>query len=272
MPRPLPGRLDPRARGQPSARDADRARSRRLPARAGPHRRRRRVGPVRRRHRPTGPPAIRDRVLRRRSLDDVLPEFYRAGARDVCARPRPATLRRADDGGRRPAPGQAGADGHRRRARRWSAVLPAALNALAGRGVHILTANDYLARRDAAWMGPVVSAPRLVGGLRVAGHEPRRSPRRVRGRRHVRDREGGGIRLPSRPDDDRGRRCRAAAVPLRHRGRGRLHPDRRGARAARDRGRGAVAPGAARGGGRRRGASSSPGPTSSSTRTPATSR
>jgi preprotein translocase subunit SecA len=38
------------------------------------------------------------------------------------------------------------------------AVLPAALHALQGRGVHILTANDYLARRDAAWMGPVYRA------------------------------------------------------------------------------------------------------------------
>ncbi|HZS08206.1 MAG TPA: accessory Sec system translocase SecA2 [Blastocatellia bacterium] len=36
-----------------------------------------------------------------------------------------------------------------------AAVLPACLNALAGRGVHVLTFNDYLARRDAAWMGPV---------------------------------------------------------------------------------------------------------------------
>ena len=36
-----------------------------------------------------------------------------------------------------------------------AAVLPAALNALAGRGVHVLTFNDYLARRDAEWMGPV---------------------------------------------------------------------------------------------------------------------
>jgi len=33
------------------------------------------------------------------------------------------------------------------------AVMPAALNALTGRAVHVLTANDYLARRDAAWMG-----------------------------------------------------------------------------------------------------------------------
>ena len=36
-----------------------------------------------------------------------------------------------------------------------AAVLPACLNALAGRGVHVLTFNDYLARRDAAWMVPV---------------------------------------------------------------------------------------------------------------------
>jgi preprotein translocase subunit SecA len=36
-----------------------------------------------------------------------------------------------------------------------TAVFPAYLNALSGRGVHILTFNDYLARRDAGWMGPV---------------------------------------------------------------------------------------------------------------------
>ncbi len=38
-----------------------------------------------------------------------------------------------------------------------AAVAPLALHALAGRGVHLLTFNDYLARRDAAWMGPVYS-------------------------------------------------------------------------------------------------------------------
>jgi preprotein translocase subunit SecA len=38
-----------------------------------------------------------------------------------------------------------------------AAVAPASLNALIGRGVHVLTFNDYLARRDAAWMGPVYS-------------------------------------------------------------------------------------------------------------------
>jgi preprotein translocase subunit SecA len=36
-----------------------------------------------------------------------------------------------------------------------AAVLPATLQALGGRGLHVLTFNDYLARRDAEWMGPV---------------------------------------------------------------------------------------------------------------------
>ncbi|WP_145336342.1 accessory Sec system translocase SecA2 [Paenibacillus xylanexedens] len=36
-----------------------------------------------------------------------------------------------------------------------SAVMPAYLNALTGKGVHVLTFNDYLARRDAEWMGPI---------------------------------------------------------------------------------------------------------------------
>ena len=36
-----------------------------------------------------------------------------------------------------------------------TATLPVFLNALAGRGVHVVTVNDYLAARDAAWMGKV---------------------------------------------------------------------------------------------------------------------
>jgi preprotein translocase subunit SecA len=36
-----------------------------------------------------------------------------------------------------------------------TAVFPAFLNGLSGKGVHVLTFNDYLARRDAAWMGPI---------------------------------------------------------------------------------------------------------------------
>ena len=41
-----------------------------------------------------------------------------------------------------------------------TATMPAALHALDGRGAHILTFNDYLARRDAEWMGPIY---RLLG-------------------------------------------------------------------------------------------------------------
>src|SRR5215471_18888545 len=47
------------------------------------------------------------------------------------------------------------------------ATLPAALNALAGRGVHIVTVNDYLARRDAEWMSPIYKGLGLTVGVIV---------------------------------------------------------------------------------------------------------
>jgi len=47
------------------------------------------------------------------------------------------------------------------------ATLPAALNALVGRGVHIVTVNDYLARRDAEWMSPLYKALGLSVGVIV---------------------------------------------------------------------------------------------------------
>ena len=49
------------------------------------------------------------------------------------------------------------------------AVLPAYLNALAGEGVHIVTVNDYLARRDSEWMGKVHRFLGLDVGLIVHG-------------------------------------------------------------------------------------------------------
>ncbi len=49
------------------------------------------------------------------------------------------------------------------------AVLPAYLNALAGEGVHIVTVNDYLARRDSEWMGKVHRFMGLSVGLIVHG-------------------------------------------------------------------------------------------------------
>ncbi len=49
------------------------------------------------------------------------------------------------------------------------ATLPAYLNALTGKGVHIVTVNDYLARRDSEWMGKVYSFLGLSVGLVVPG-------------------------------------------------------------------------------------------------------
>ena len=49
------------------------------------------------------------------------------------------------------------------------ATLPAYLNALAGRGVHIVTVNDYLAKRDSEWMGKVHRFLGLKVGLIVHG-------------------------------------------------------------------------------------------------------
>ncbi len=45
------------------------------------------------------------------------------------------------------------------------ATLPAYLNALGGGAVHIVTVNDYLARRDAAWMGPIYDALGMTVGV-----------------------------------------------------------------------------------------------------------
>jgi preprotein translocase subunit SecA len=45
------------------------------------------------------------------------------------------------------------------------ATLPATLNALVGKGVHVVTVNDYLARRDAVWMGQIYAALGLQVGV-----------------------------------------------------------------------------------------------------------
>jgi len=49
------------------------------------------------------------------------------------------------------------------------ATLPTYLNALAGKGVHVVTVNDYLAKRDAAWMGRVYGFLGLTTGVIVHG-------------------------------------------------------------------------------------------------------
>ncbi|WEA03565.1 preprotein translocase subunit SecA [Mucilaginibacter sp. SJ] len=58
------------------------------------------------------------------------------------------------------------------------ATLPAYLNALAGQGVHIVTVNDYLARRDSEWMGPLYEFHGLSVDC-IDKHEPNSEQRRA---------------------------------------------------------------------------------------------
>lgn len=52
------------------------------------------------------------------------------------------------------------------------ATLPAYLNALTGEGVHVITVNDYLARRDSEWMGKLYNFLGLTVGLVISGMKP----------------------------------------------------------------------------------------------------
>ena len=52
------------------------------------------------------------------------------------------------------------------------ATLPVYLNALTGKGVHVITVNDYLAKRDSEWMGKVYKFLGLTVGLVIAGMNP----------------------------------------------------------------------------------------------------
>ena len=66
------------------------------------------------------------------------------------------------------------------------ATLPVYLNALAGRGVHVVTVNDYLAKRDAEWMGQIYKFLGLTVGVIVHGLDDERAQEGIRLRRHLR--------------------------------------------------------------------------------------
>jgi preprotein translocase subunit SecA len=59
------------------------------------------------------------------------------------------------------------------------ATLPAYLNALTGKGVHVVTVNDYLARRDSEWMGRIHRFLGLTVGVVVNAVEPQTAERRA---------------------------------------------------------------------------------------------
>ncbi|WP_295736484.1 DEAD/DEAH box helicase, partial [uncultured Oscillibacter sp.] len=111
---------------------------------------------------------FKDRLENGETLDDILPEAF-------------ATAREASDRvlGLRPYRVQlvGGVVLHQGRIAEMKtgegktlvATLPAYLNALAGKGVHIVTVNDYLAKRDSEWMGKVHRFLGLKVGLIVHG-------------------------------------------------------------------------------------------------------
>ena len=78
------------------------------------------------------------------------------------------------------------------------ATLPVYLNALAGKGVHVVTVNDYLAQRDADWMGKLYGFLGLTVGVDVSADGPRGQARRLRRRHHLRHQQRIRLRLPAR--------------------------------------------------------------------------
>ena len=56
------------------------------------------------------------------------------------------------------------------------ATLPAYLNAISGKGVHIITVNDYLASRDSEWMGRLHRFLGLTVGVNLPQMEPEKTP------------------------------------------------------------------------------------------------
>jgi len=114
--------------------------------------------------------ALKARVAEGESLDSVLPEAF-ANCREAAKR---ALGLRAFDvqliGGIFLHQGNI-AEMKTGEGKTLVATFPAYLNALAGKGVHIVTVNDYLARRDATWMGKVFTKLGMTTGV-VVPHQP----------------------------------------------------------------------------------------------------
>ncbi len=114
---------------------------------------------------------FRQRLLKDESLDDVLPEAF-AVVREAATRV--LGLRHYDVqmlGGMTLHKGEI-AEMKTGEGKTLVATLPSYLNALTGKGVHIVTVNDYLARRDAEWMGQVHRFLGLSVGLIQQAMDP----------------------------------------------------------------------------------------------------
>ena len=116
-------------------------------------------------------PALRERVASGESLDDVLPEAFALVREASC---RTLGLRHFDVqliGGMTLHQGKI-AEMRTGEGKTLVATLPAYLNTLGGDGVHIVTVNDYLAQRDADWMGPIYRFLGLTVGVVKAAQDP----------------------------------------------------------------------------------------------------
>ena len=94
-------------------------------------------------------------------------------------------------------------------------TLPVYLNALAGKGVHVVTVNDYLAARDAEWMGQLYQLPRALTVGRVEPDIDRLAgkARGLRCGHHLRHQHRVRLRLPARQHGPvRGRTWSSAAT------------------------------------------------------------
>ena len=109
------------------------------------------------------------------------------------------------------------------------ATLPAYLNALAGKGVHVVTVNDYLAQRDSEWMGRLYRFLGLTVGVIQHGMDDReRQEAYGADITYGTNNEFGFDYLRDNMKFDLGM-LRPARAQLRDRRRGGLDPDRRGA-------------------------------------------
>jgi preprotein translocase subunit SecA len=104
-------------------------------------------------------------------------------------------------------------------------TLPAYLNALSGKGVHVVTVNDYLARRDAEWMGQVHRFLGLSVGLIQSGMGPAERQRNYACDVTYATNSELGFRLPARQHGNGDGRCRATPVQLLRHRRGGLGTD-----------------------------------------------
>ncbi|MDY6825928.1 MAG: preprotein translocase subunit SecA [Bacillota bacterium] len=114
---------------------------------------------------------FRERLLKGESLDDILPEAF-ALAREAAYRKTDMKPFEVQIMGAIVLHQGRIAEMKTGEGKTLVATLPAYLNALTGKGVHIVTVNDYLARRDREWMGPIYEFLGLKVGLVVQGMEP----------------------------------------------------------------------------------------------------